>query len=547
MPDQPNPRTTSTDYDAMAPFWHKVSSVLGGADALRMVGATSVAGPHLPVPTLALLNRGTSGPQSPFLPRFPNETQADYDVRRNSAPLTNIYADISENLSSKPFSKTCELAEDAAEDLKKLQSDIDGQGNNLHVFASNVFKSGIDKAITWILVEYTKVPAGQTLADERAMGARPYWLEIAPERLLAVYSTFVNGKEIVNHARIYEPCTERNGFEEVVYERVRIFDRVPTYDLIGNINGFLPATWQLWEEVEQDAVGSASQKEKVWVIKDQGTITIGIIPLIPFRTGKRSGTSWRITPPLRDIVNMQITEFQQESNLDYAKTMTAFPMLVGEGVSQSKDTEGNLISVPVGPKSVLFAPMSQDGHVGSWKWIEPDAQSLTFLQADLEKLRTEMRDLGKQPLTTGNLTVITTGQVALKANSIVQAWTISFKDALEQAFKVTCMWLGRPKEEPEVKLHKDFSVDSIENTVLDSLLKAEGQGIFSKETVRGEFKRRGAVSDDVDLEEEDQKLAEQQKGLEPDQPIDPRTGLPIKPLPIPTVKPKPSAAPARVN
>src|SRR5262245_13941652 len=106
--------------------------------------------------------------------------------------------------------------------------------------------------------------------------------------------------------------------------------------------------------------------------------------------------------------------------------MTAFPMLVGAGVPQPAD--GSLLEVPVGPRGVLLAPLGTDGSHGDWHYIEPTAQALTFLQTDLEKLRTEMRALGMQPMATANLTVVTTANVSMKASNAVQAWALALKD-----------------------------------------------------------------------------------------------------------------------
>jgi hypothetical protein len=46
-----------------------------------------------------------------------------------------------------------------------------------------------------------------------------------------------------------------------------------------------------------------------------------------------------------------------------------------------------------------------------------------------------MRNLGRQPLATANLTVVTTANVSMKAHSAVQAWALLLKDALEQAWR----------------------------------------------------------------------------------------------------------------
>src|SRR5262249_29953238 len=141
-----------------------------------------------------------------------------------------------------------------------------------------------------------------------------------------------------------------------------------------------------------------------------------------------------------------------------------------------------------------------------------------FLAADLEKLRTEMRDLGMQPLATANLTVVTTANVAMRAHSAVQAWALLLKDALEQAWKITCMWLGQNLE-PEVNVHTDFGVDIQADSELQALLAAEAANVISKRTLQDELKRRGVLSDDFDPDVEEELLAEQQQGLKPEQTI----------------------------
>lgn len=569
---EPNPREPSSDYKTMELYWQLVNSILGGAEAMRSVSSgdralaygsysrpqvsnsysqqADVAFQNLSPQAFAQLSGAQVGPQSPYLPKFPNETWLDYELRRRHAPFTNIYGDISRNLSSKPFSKECSLEDGVGDDLLKLSEDIDGQGNNFHKFSSETFKNGLDKVIDWILIDYTKVPPGATLADERTLGARPYWVHIPAERMIAVYSKFVNGKEVIHQARIHEPCKELYGFEEKTYERVRVFNREVYYNGLRLVSGFGPATWELWEEQEQAEKGPNGEKINKWVVIDSGTITIGIIPIVPFITGKRDGTSWKFCEmPMRDLAHMQVEEFQQESSLKSVKEMTAFPMLTGNGVTQPKGPTGESTVVPVGPKAVLFAPMGGDGRFGHWSWIQPDAGTLTYLETSLEKIQTNMRDLGMQPLTTSNLTVITTANVSQKAHSACQAWALALKDALEQAWVITCDWL-KQKNYPTVKVHTDFSVEQNADADKDWLLTAADKAIISPQTAREEAKRRGVLSNDVTEEEEVQRLAEHQQGevLQPEKMIDPVTGQPlvVQPKPgVPNPPPKPPVKPVR--
>lgn len=541
--ETPNPATPSSDYEAQKDYWQMVSAILAGAPAMRVAQSweKSQWGPAQPYGFLNQLARGgtlrgSTAAESPYLPKFQNETDRDYEHRRRHAPLANLYSDISSNLANKPFAKELKLEEGSSGQLDDLAANIDRQGNNLHVFAGNLFKAGIDNGIDWILIEYTNVAPGATLADERQMGAGPYWCRVPAERMLAVYSDFVNGEEIIHHARIYEPITVAVGYGEVCKERVRYLYREPTLDATGRAIAYGPAQWELWEQQEtgKDAGGA-----KTWAMIDGGPITIGIIPLVPFIPAGRCGASWRVEPPLRDLAYMQVEEFQQESNLKTIKELTAFPMVAGNGV-QGTNADGSEMVVPVGPRAVLFAPPGGDGDHGEWTFIEPSAASLTFLQADLEKHRSEMRALGLQPMASANLTVVTTANVSMKASSHVQAWALRLKDVLERAWRITGLWLGQPDLEVDVKVHTDFAVELEQGKELDALLKAQTQGIFSKETVREEFKRRGIIGDDVDLDEEEEKLAKDQEGLMAEKAIDPVTGRPLGPLPYETSNPEPT-------
>jgi hypothetical protein len=527
---QIDPSSPSSDYSASVLFWKMASDILAGAEAMRATSSAGrLGGPPIQfqnVPTQSFNALRGEEAQSPYLPKFPNEPPEEYARRRRNAFLTNVYGDISNNLSSKPFSKTCELAPETSEDLKNLAMNIDGLGNNMHVFARDVFKTAMDKGITWIMPDYTKVPPGSTLAAEREMGARAYWVHVPAEKLIAVYSKFLNGKEIIFHARIDELAVELDGYEEKTVKRVRELNRAPVLDATGKITGFEPAKFKVFQEdtTKDQATG---KETATWNVVDEGDISIGVIPLVPVILGKREGTSWRITPPLRDLAYMQVKLFQMESNLDCTKELTAFPMLTGNGIN-GLDDKGQTIKVPVGPRGVLFAPANGSQSPGNWQFIEPSGASLTFLETCIDKHKTEMRDLGYQPLTAANLTVITTANISIKAHSAVQAWALMLKDALEQSWKITVQWLNK-KVEPVVNVHTDFGVDMEAGTELASLTALETANVISKKLLFEETKRRGMLADDADYEKDQEQIATEAANnvLTPEVHVDPVTGMPI--------------------
>lgn len=457
------PNQPSADWEAMAPYWEQVDTILRGADAMREAGEK-------------------------YLPRFPNEPVAHYQFRLKTAKFTNVFRDIVEGLASKPFAQELALAEGVTDRFELIGDDIDGRGNNLHVFAAETFFSGIARAIDWILIDYTRSAGAQTVAEELAIGARPYWVHVPSTAVIDVRSEVIDGREQLTHVRIAQTPVS-----------VREFNRIRT-------DGGYVVTWRV---LEQDDKGE-------WQEIDQGLITLPEIPMVPFVTGRRIGSKWQFHPPMRDAADLQVELYQEETALKYIKTMSAFPMLAGNGVTPPTNGDGTPQTVPVGPMSVLYAPPNSDGGHGEWKFIAPPADLLRFLAEDIEKTIKQMRELGRQPLTaqSGNLTKITTAVAAAKGNSAVQMWALGLKDALEQALKYTAMWLNETAE-PEVKIFTEFGVDALESVAPELLIRARENGDLSGATLRGELKRYGILSAEFDEDaEREMLLSDAINGLE---------------------------------
>lgn len=504
-----DPSLRSKDYSELLPYWTLVDDLAAGVDAMRLK-------------------------RELYLPRFQEEkpksqdsTGAVYDpyeLRLAKAPLTNIFDDIWRDLSSKPFAKELTLKEGSPQQYKTFAENVDANGNNIHVFGQEMFKWALGHSITWLLVDYTKAmprPDNKPLskADERDQGLRPYWVWIPATRMLAAYSAFDGKKEIITHARIFEPTVVLDGYQEVVRQRIRILDR----EIIGNDPAGTPNAWGaarfvVWEYVP----ATEASKEAIWTVVDVGELSIGYIPLIPLILGDRTLGSFKVAPPLRNLANMQVTEYQDESNLQSICEQTCFPMHVIIG--RAAPTDGNLV---VGPRTAIFLPPSQNGTQGDAKTIEPTGSSVQIVVNRLLNTRTEMRDLGAQPLVQTNLTVITTGQVAVKANSRVQAWAIKFKDALEQALKMTAAWMGDLAYEPEVVVHMDYGAGMDNGEGFKGVMELRKKGDVSRETAIGSAQRYNYLPADFDIEKDTEQLDTEKEELQSDQPIDPITGKPL--------------------
>ena len=457
------------DIASMVSYWEKVSDINEGYDKIKAASTK-------------------------YLPKFPDEKSEEYTFRLENTKLTNVYVDIVEGLASKPFEEEISFAEgeeksEPPQEIKDFIENVDGNGNNLTVFGSLTFYNGINYAIDWIFVDYPPAdPLIRTRADEIAAGVRPFWSHVLAQNVLEVRTTNINGTHVLSYIRIHEP-----GVGEP--ERVRIFQR--------DINGTI--IYQLWE----------LNKDNDFVLIDNGTLTIDVIPLVPFVTGRRDGATWKFTPPMRAALELQFNLYRNESALEHLCILAGYPMLAANGLRPQMGPDGKTpMRVAVGPGRVVYGLPNENGTNGKWEYIEPSGASMEFLQKKNNETKQDLRELGRQPLTaqSGNLTVITTAVAAGKARSAVGAWALQLKDAIENALVITAKWLKKDDYDPEINVYTDFDNFADGGADLAELGSARRAGDLSQETYWYELRRRKVLSPEFNAEKEREKLLEEIPG-----------------------------------
>jgi hypothetical protein len=468
MIDKPNPSTTSSDYNEMVADWEKVQAIRGGITEVRKAGVK-------------------------YLPQYGDEHPDDYARRLSSAPWRPEFEDALLSICSKPFTKEVGLADEQAvpEAVRDLTENIDGRGNNLHVFARAVFADAVSLGLVGIYVTFPAIEPGLTRAQEREVGARPYWVPYVATDILALYTRMVGEREVVEHIRLRADETDRDGFKEVTHKRVRVLE---------HFEGGLP-TSTLWE------LNTAGDE---WIAGETSVLEgMTEIPFVLLFTGKRSGHH-RVKPPLSDLAEMQMELYRAGARKDEVQTYVGFPMLKALGMEKPQDEK----PVKVGPSRVLYAGPSVTGAATDWQYLQPDAANLKELREDINDLITEFRRLAMQPTTARSGVLTATGEAiqGAKAHSAIEAWASGLKDALEQAFVYTSQWLGQPTE-VEVFVHTDFLAEVSGAQEAGELLKARTAGEISRETYWDEMKRRGFLGPQFDPEEEAERLEQEAPAL----------------------------------
>lgn len=509
-----DPSQMSSERRAMQPDVDRIADILDGLDAVRRKGTV-------------------------YLPKYGNEDASEYNRRLAEAPWRPEFDDALRALRSKPFGQPVVfrgevddtiagvLDEETKQRSGGFGDDVDGRGNNLTTFAREWFGKGIAFGLHVILVDFpdmnpddqapdgstTSAPATvrpRTIAEEKAIGARPYWVHVPVPRLLACYTQMVNGKETIVHLRFREVTTTRDGFAEKTLQRIRVLE---------------PGKWELWEEQQVQVQGRASIH---WVMIDSGTISRGpsaetSIPAVLFFTGERVG-EMQVKPPLSQLAHMQIELYRALSREDEILNFAGSPMLKAKGMVAPKDGG----SVVVGPRRILYAPPSEGGS--DWDYIQPAAANLAEIRAKIGAIQEDMRRVGMQPLVQPSGNPTATGQSidAAQAHSAVKAWALELNDAIEQAFVFTAQWLGL-EETISTEVSTDFADAGADMSRygLPALTAMRAAGDLSQGTYWRAFQRYDILPPGFDPEAEEQALAEEQQGLDPEEGIDPATGQPL--------------------
>lgn len=468
----------TADISSMVPYWDKVTDIIEGLNAIK-------AGEDI------------------YLPKFPGETKSEYDFRVSLGKFTNIYRDVAEGLATKPFEEEVTLigsAENIPAQIAEFVENVDGDGNNISTFASQTFFNGIVYAIDWIFIDYPSVNNGRpiTRAEARQMNLKPFWTHILAKNVLEIRTVKVGSDKVISYIRLFEPHVDNEA------DHVRIFERDPLTGLV---------TWQLLQDTGD------LEEAKRFVIVDEGVLSIDVIPFVPFITGRRDGKSFKFFPALKDAADLQITLYQNESALEYIKTMAGYPMIAANGMSPPKGPDGKPEKISIGPACVLYGKPDGNGGYGEWKFIEPNANSMEFLQKNIEKTKQDLRELGRQPLTalSTQLTTTTTAIAAGKAKSAVTNWALLLKDALENALVITAKWMN-VEYDPEVNVYTGFDNVTDDGSDLNALLSMREKGDLSQETLWFEMKRRKVLSPEFNSDDESKKILEEIPVDEPDSP-----------------------------
>ena len=437
-----SPFVRSLDTIAMMPDWGVMAAVTRGTNYIRDLSET-------------------------YLPQEPREDDDAYRTRVDRSVLSPYTSRLIETAAGAILRKPIHVEGDRY--WQDLAQDIDGLGSNLTEYALRALVSSLTYGHSAILVDYPAAMGARNLAEERAMGRRPYFVHVDAPQIWGWRKE--SGTNRLLQVRIHDyDVRPLNDFGEEQIEQMRVI---------------YPGKYDLYT-LGQDVVEFSST----------GGYSLDDIPLVPIYSNRRGLLISQ--PPLLDIANLNITHYQRQADLIHALHIAAMPTLVLEGWDDTSNTAS---------LGVNYAIAMQPGHKAYY--VQADATSFDAQMAELESLAAQMSTLGVTKLF-GQKFVAESAEAKridqAQSNSVLSIISQELESALNQAFGFAAQYVGM--EPPVIRIDRDFDYYRLIGQDIAVLAQLNDTGKISDGLLLEILRRGEILPDTVDIDEELQSRSE---------------------------------------
>ena len=416
-----------------------------------------------------------------YLPKFPQETDDDYDARLASTWLFDGVGKTIEDLSGKVFETPVQLAETNT-DLDMWAYNVDLQGRDLAQFARDVFDQAQASGISFIMVD---APARGELTRVQAQAGnfRPYFVNLSIEEIVGYKTMVIDNVPTLTQIRVMETVTEESDdeFDPAMIEQVRVLT-LPVEDgrIVGTVNVRLyrkdgDEQWRIYEEF-------ATGMPRIYV----AACDLG-----------RDGYM-KAKPPHARLAEINLAHWRSQSDQANIMHHARAPMKYFHGYSREDleaFTEG---------AGYAFYSSNENAKIGV---IEHSGAAIDAGRTELKDMEFQMQAMGLQLIISRTGSSTATGDLIdeQKVNSRLGMWADNLKDTLELAFSWMAEMAGISAD-IDVIINKDFAANALSHLDMDALNKMYLAEVISKRTYINEAKRRNLLSEEIDPDDESEMI-----------------------------------------
>lgn len=414
---------------------------------------------------------------------LPKDEREDADTYAARATRSNLYPFLSkaiDDVADHIFAKPVSLDDAASEEWKEIADNIDLCGQSLTEFLRDVLEDALEAGISFILVDMPSPDSEMSLADQKRENIRPYFSKITVEQILGFQTQTISNEITLRKIRIMETAEvadPENPYEDKEVQQVRLLE-------VGEDGKVF---WELWRE---------GQNNK-WALHDKGVTEaeeITIVPVYTKRTGFFAGF-----PRFEALADLNIEHWQKASKFTIGEGYAVVPFLFGAGFSTENFT------------LAANAMVTNEDSNSKLDWVETQARALPIARQTLKDIEERAMTFGFEMILPKSGQMTATGEALDAAKSKTPLATLSqgLKSAADRCFAFAGMYWNK-SDVPAVEVFSDFGLSAVlGNMAVDHLTKARMAGLISQQTYLSELKRRGFISQEIEVEEEIGRLDEE--------------------------------------
>lgn len=380
-------------------------------------------------------------------------------------------------------------AEAEVEVLKEHLENIDSLGNSLDVFVRDFLKLQMTYSIAGIFVDAPTIPDGVklSLADERNLKLRPYWLKIHPQDVISWRHEREGAEYKLVHLRL------KSSMEIQVGEfGLRSIPFIKVYDLMGET--VLCRAFRKTEDSNGDWVEDSSLASEIR------------LPYIPYFAMNTNAQGLFVArPEMYELAVLNINHARTSSDLAFALNLAAHPKLKRTRTAEFQpDFENPDAPVDMAPNKVLTPGVGED-----YEWLAAPDSAFVALERRIEKYENDSQRLWTMMVLSQNSYAQSATSKSMDSNqgdSILLKTVIALDSVLERCIQAHCdlMDITQIGVEPPINLNANRELDlqrmSVEMMREFSDLEIKGQ--LSKRCVLEALLRGQILPEDFDVEAE---------------------------------------------
>lgn len=360
---------------------------------------------------------------------------------------------------------------------------------NLDAFLRRVLLDAIDGGYAGILVDHPETTPGLTVAEEKALALRPYFLPIKAQDILA-FRTLVESEQIgqntvygvkITHLRIRETITEIDPDDEF---KNLVIPAVSVYDLENGVVRYRQFVL----------------REDKFIPENDSFLSIPLIPFVPVY-GAMPSAHMQCKPLLLDIARLNLNHWQTSADLAHLLSLTAMPIFTISGVQGTE---------PVRTDRALFL----EDSAASAAWQAAPVDGAQALMDRLEDLKEAMQTLATVTLAQKSNGVESAQSKLLdsvQSDSLVSVIVGQLEDSANKALQIAALFRGW--EPINITLSRDFSDLGMQAADVTALANVHAAGGISHRTFL-ETLERGEVFQGIEnwSVDEELKRCEEEQG-----------------------------------